>query len=110
MKINELRRLINKEIKHLNEAIGDAQDELVDTSNFEHLEVGNTYRWFAGTDSGVSEFKGWVDKSGAMTDSSDPKEVELLFADKDGFEWSAYLYNKTYVVGSDADKLYVEEI
>lgn len=90
---------------------GDGRPELVDARNWQHLEVGNEYRWRAGRDKGHSVFNGWVDKNTQQpTDSEDPEEVSLSFSDvSDGFQWEAYWSEGAYCVGSSADRLYVVE-
>jgi hypothetical protein len=92
------------------EATGEVE-EVVDASNFEHLEVGNTYLVTVGNDRVECTFVGWVDKSGAPTESEDPEQVDLRFADvSDGMEWEAYFFDGTYCGGSSADPLYVKEM
>lgn len=93
---------------------GDGRLERVDQTNFQHLEVGNTYIVKAGRDRLRSVFQGWVDEAGATTESEDVNTVKLKFADvADGFEWEAYWFENgarsAFAVGSSADTLFVKE-
>lgn len=93
------------------EATGDGESELVDASNFEHLEVGNTYLVTVGQEEVKCEFKGWVDENGQPTEERDPNKVQLQFADlSDGMLWEAYFFEDKYCAGTSADPLYVQEL
>lgn len=105
------RRLRFGESKQVTEATGGDGLEVVDGSNWQHLEVGNTYKCVMGRDNSMSVFKGWVTPNTVkMTDSENPEEVNLLFSDvADGFDWESYWSDGKYCVGSSSDPLRVEE-
>lgn len=104
-------RAVKSESKKLKEATGgDGKLEKVDQSNWQHLEVGNTYKCKTGRHAVIAKFLGWVDESGADTDSEDPNTTRLKFADvSDGMEWEAYFSGGKFAVGSSADTLFVKE-
>lgn len=104
-----IKETVKAHKKQLREATGgDGEFQLVKGLAAQHLEVGVTYEWKAGSDSGVSEFVDWVDSDGNPTQSD---EFYLKFRDQDGFEWEAYAAHgsDTFVVGSGSDALYVKE-
>lgn len=101
---------VKSESKAIKEATGEAGPELVDGASWGHLEVGNVYMCQVGDEHVKAEFKGWVDEKGQPTESEDPKQVRLMFADSsDGMEWEAYWFEDKFCAGSDADPLYVNE-
>ena len=81
--------------------------ELIDESNFQHLEVGNLYLVYDPSAEGPINctFVDWVDKQGNHTELEDPNLVDLRFAEEDGLEFEAYWD----AIGSSADPLYVEQ-
>lgn len=104
-------RAVKSESKKLREATGgDGKLERVDQSNWQHLEVGNTYLCKTGRDKVLAKFLGWVDESGVDSDSEDPNVTNLKFADvSDGMEWEAYFSGGKFAAGSSADTLFVKE-
>jgi len=115
IKKSELRAMIRETVQHvlarMNEAIGGDGSERVDAQGWEHLEVGNTYI----IDGVRSKFVGWFYEDGteANIDESDPSRVYLKFEDEDdGFQWNSYWSESesSYVVGSSADPLVVQEV
>lgn len=105
-----------KGAKRIDEATGgDGRFERVDETNWQHLEVGNTYLVRVGRERVKCTFVGWVDKQGKPTEGEDPNEVDLRFADvDDGMEWEAYWSDRggragCYSVGSSSDVLFVKE-
>lgn len=110
MKLTEsqLRNIVRQELKRLHESTGEVE-EVVDASNFGHLEIGNTYS-VAGMP-GKHEFIDWVDESGESVPADLPAEETLLkFLDlKHNEEWEAYYFNGRFCWGSSADKLVVKE-
>lgn len=96
--------------KTVKEATGDDGMTVVDASNWQHLEVGNTYMCQVGSDNVKATFSGWVDKQGNPTEAENPEEVELRFADvSDGMEWEAYWSDGSYCAGTSTEPLSVEE-
>lgn len=92
---------------------GDGKFELVDSSNWQHLEVGNDYLVKVGSERIEAKFLGWFtkDELEASPDDEDFKNIDLKFADlDDGMEWTAYWFEKSYAAGSGAKKLYVKEL
>lgn len=113
-----IMKITVKQLRHLiDEATGEGHFERVDGSNWEHLEVGNTYKVRVGSERIMSEFLGWFDHDASQEDrqvetsSENPEEVVLRFRDiKDGFEWDAYWFDGVYVAGSSAQTLRVLEM
>ncbi len=105
--VGQLKKLV------LREATGDGKFELIDASNFEHLEVGNEYIAKVEGERIRTVFVDWVLKDGSSADPDErnPEKVELRFRDvKDGFEWEAFYFKGHYAQGSGAEPLYVKEV
>lgn len=104
---------INRACAILEYTGGDGKFQLVndDHAAWQHLEVGMEFICKVGRERVPAKFLGWFDKKGQPTESENPDEVDLRFADlSDGMEWEAYWFEGAYCAGSSADKLYVKEM